>query len=122
MTDGLKPSYEYMQPMKYIGKVFLEKRTSEELSFVDFETDVLRNLNPPLNIDVIKIMSGNKVSHIIAIKFWVEPASPKTFNDDEIHYLRQYCEENGVKVSYLLVEFPQELHLNGHNLHPIPLY
>lgn len=122
MTDKLLPSYEYMQPLKYIGKVFLEKRTSEELGYNYFDTDRLTNLSPPLFIDTVQLWMDNKVNHIIAVKFWVEPATPKTFTEDEIFFLKKYSNENNIKVSSLLVEFPQELNLNGHNLIPVPLY
>ncbi len=122
MTNTLKPSYEYMQPLNYIGKLLLEKRTSTELGYNNFDTEIINNLTPPLTIDTVKLCIDAKIKEIIAVKFWVDPASPKTFSEEEITYLKELHEKISTRVSYLLVEFPQHLNLSGHELHPVPLY
>ena len=76
----------------------------------------------PFVFPAVKLCIGNKIEEIIAIKFWVEPASPKTFSEEEITYLKELHEKISTRVSYLLVEFPQHLNLSGHELHTVPLY
>ena len=122
MADALKPSYEYMQPIKYIGKLLLEKRSIMELGYNNFDTETLNNLRPPLTFDTIKLCINNEIKEIIAVKFWVEPAPAQEFSEEEKTYLNELTEKISIRVSYLLVEFPQLLNLNIHDLHPIPLY
>lgn len=122
MANTLRPSYEYMQPLKYIGSLLIEKRTSTELGYNNFDIETVNNLNPALTIDTIKLCIDDKIKEIIAVNFWVAPASANSFSQEEITYLREMCEKTGIRVSYLLVEFPQHLSLNVHELHPVALY
>ena len=122
MINTLKPSYEYMQPLKYIGALLLEKRTSTELGYNNFDTETINNLSPALTIDTVKLCIDSKIKEIIAIKFWVAPATAIDFSQEEIMYLKELCEKTGIRVSYLLVEFPQHLSLSVHELHPVALY
>ena len=89
MINELRPSYEYMQPFKFIGKLLLERGLNTELHKYDnFEIEPLNVLSPNLYFNFINLFSTGNLIEKVAVRFWVEPSEEKLFTSQELSYLR----------------------------------